>query len=330
MQCLACRTVKLQGFTTCPPLVAAWAICASYVERYDRFRVTTSPQPSIFIRDLRTSSRFDQKGAYNAEDDDIRLPFDHYAPSKNLLEPSSFGNREDNNTNPSVYAYTLAESKRYKTSASSSVVQPTSALEAPDNLPTKKTGSYQLQSGSTQSVKSKGTYGRTRSTPTTSSRTLFSMSQSTSSRQRFPPMNRETWQIQKDALKTKFSTEGWAPRKRLSPDALEGIRALHAQFPEKYTTPVLADQFEVSAEAIRRVLKSKWRPNDEETASRRTRWDKRGERLWSKMAALGVKPPKKWREVCSRSSHSRLPPSRPFAWNLQAHKELILKYHLSC
>ncbi|KAL8748234.1 MAG: hypothetical protein Q9184_007481 [Pyrenodesmia sp. 2 TL-2023] len=115
-------------------------------------------------------------------------------------------------------------------------------------------------------------------------------------RQKGSSSDREAWQIQKDALKTKFCAEGWAPRKRLSPDALEGIRALHAQFPEKYTTPVLADQFEVSAEAIRRILKSKWRPNDEETVSRRTRWDKRGERIWSKMVALGVKPPKKWRE----------------------------------
>ncbi|KAI4131345.1 MAG: hypothetical protein LQ341_006369, partial [Variospora aurantia] len=113
---------------------------------------------------------------------------------------------------------------------------------------------------------------------------------------RLLPTNRETWQIQKDALKDKFSTEGWAPRKRLSPDALEGIRALHAQYPEKFTTPVLADQFQVSAESIRRILKSKWRPNDEETANRQARWDKRGERIWSKMVALGVKPPKKWRE----------------------------------
>lgn len=124
-----------------------------------------------------------------------------------------------------------------------------------------------------------------------------------SSRQNSPATTREAWQIQKDALKTKFRTEGWAPKKRLSPDALDGIRALHAQFPDKYTTPMLAEQFQVSPEAIRRILKSKWRPNDEETASRRARWDKRGERIWSKMVALGVKPPKKWREVNTDSSH---------------------------
>lgn len=108
---------------------------------------------------------------------------------------------------------------------------------------------------------------------------------------------REDWQIQKEALASKFGSTGWAPRKRLSPDALEGIRALHTQYPEKYTTSVLADKFEVSAEAIRRILKSKWRPHDEDVISRRQRWDRRGERIWSKMVALGVKPPKKWREM---------------------------------
>ncbi|KAL8829165.1 MAG: hypothetical protein Q9170_006291, partial [Blastenia crenularia] len=107
---------------------------------------------------------------------------------------------------------------------------------------------------------------------------------------------RETWQIQKDALSSKFGPVGWTPRKRLSPDALEGIRALHAQYPERFTTPVLANQFEISAEAIRRILKSKWRPTDEEETDRRQRWDNRGERIWSKMVASGVKPPKKWRE----------------------------------
>ncbi|KAL8667121.1 MAG: hypothetical protein Q9202_001043 [Teloschistes flavicans] len=119
-------------------------------------------------------------------------------------------------------------------------------------------------------------------------------------RQHVLPAKREEWQIQKDVLSTKFGPTGWSPRKRLSPDALEGIRALHAHFPEKYSTPVLADQFEVSPEAIRRILKSKWRPNEDEVADRRQRWDIRGERIWTQMVALGVKPPKKWRDVSVR------------------------------
>ena len=106
---------------------------------------------------------------------------------------------------------------------------------------------------------------------------------------------REPWQIQKEALADKFGPTGWLPRKRLSPDTLEGIRALHTQYPDRFTTPILADQFKVSPEAIRRILKSKWRPNDEEQERRRRRWEKRGENIWSQMAEMGSKPPKKWR-----------------------------------
>ncbi|KAI0392480.1 hypothetical protein F5Y17DRAFT_436199 [Xylariaceae sp. FL0594] len=106
---------------------------------------------------------------------------------------------------------------------------------------------------------------------------------------------KEDWQIQKAALKEKFP-EGWRPRKRLSPDALDGIRALHAQFPEQYTTEVLARNFEVTPEAIRRILKSKWTPSPEEEAERQERWFKRGMNIWTQMAELGKKPPRKWRQ----------------------------------
>lgn len=82
---------------------------------------------------------------------------------------------------------------------------------------------------------------------------------------------RDQWQIQKSALQDKFQ-EGWNPRKKLSPDALEGIRAIHAQYPEKYTSEVLAAKFEVSVESIRRILKSKWRPKEAEEADRQLRW----------------------------------------------------------
>ncbi|RHZ64462.1 mitochondrial ribosome assembly protein RRG9 [Aspergillus thermomutatus] len=103
---------------------------------------------------------------------------------------------------------------------------------------------------------------------------------------------KELWQIQKEALKKKFK-EGWNPPKKLSPDALEGIRHLHAVAPERFTTPVLAEQFQVSPEAIRRILKSKWRPSPEEMEKRRERWDRRHDRIWSQMAELGLRPPKR-------------------------------------
>ncbi|KAJ5175859.1 Required for respiratory growth protein 9 [Penicillium canariense] len=99
----------------------------------------------------------------------------------------------------------------------------------------------------------------------------------------------DPWQTQKDALEKKFPT-GWNPPKKLSPDALEGIRHLHATAPERFTTSVLAEEFKVSPEAIRRILKSRWRPSEAETESRRQRWEKRHERIWSRMAELGLRP----------------------------------------
>ena len=117
------------------------------------------------------------------------------------------------------------------------------------------------------------------------------------SRIRSEQRQREPWQAQKNALKAKFGSSSWSPRKRLSPDALEGIRALHSQYPDRYTTPVLADQFKVSPEAVRRILRSKWRANEEEEAERRQRWDKRGAVIWSRMVETGIKPPKKWRDM---------------------------------
>lgn len=106
---------------------------------------------------------------------------------------------------------------------------------------------------------------------------------------------KEAWKVQKEALREKFGERGWQPRKRLSPDTLDGIRALHTSNPGSYTTQTLAEHFEITPEAIRRILKSKWRPNTDEVEKRRTRWEKRGERKWKAMAEQGTRPPAKWR-----------------------------------
>ncbi|OAX83680.1 hypothetical protein ACJ72_01945 [Emergomyces africanus] len=103
------------------------------------------------------------------------------------------------------------------------------------------------------------------------------------------PRELEPWQIQKRALKKKFP-EGWNPRKRLHPDTLDTIRHLHQQDPAKYSTPVLAQEYKVSPEAIRRILKSKWQPSAEVAAERRERWEKRRKRIWNQLAEIGVRP----------------------------------------
>ena len=108
--------------------------------------------------------------------------------------------------------------------------------------------------------------------------------------------DKEAWQIYKDALRQKFPG-GWNPHRKLSPDAMEGVRALHSQYPDHFTTPVLASHFKMSPEAIRRILKSKWRPSGEEEEDRRRRWDRRGEKIWTGLVEQGVHPPKRWREM---------------------------------
>lgn len=107
----------------------------------------------------------------------------------------------------------------------------------------------------------------------------------------------ESWAVHKEALEKKFGEKGWAPNKRLSPDSLEGIRALHASDPQTYTTAVLSEHFQVSPENIRRILKSKWRPKPEEIEKRMERWEKRGVKKWEEMSEKGMKPPKKWRAM---------------------------------
>jgi hypothetical protein len=67
--------------------------------------------------------------------------------------------------------------------------------------------------------------------------------------------------------------------------------------PERYTTETLSQEFGVTPEAIRRILKSKWSPSPEEETDRQRRWLKRGELVWSRYADLGIKPPKAWREL---------------------------------
>lgn len=103
----------------------------------------------------------------------------------------------------------------------------------------------------------------------------------------------DTWAIQKNALKEKFK-DGWQPRKKLSPDAMDGIRGLHEQDPIKYSTELLAEQFQMSPEAIRRILKSKWlaRQSPEKLQERRERWAKRHDRIWDAQAELGLRPPR--------------------------------------
>jgi hypothetical protein len=110
-----------------------------------------------------------------------------------------------------------------------------------------------------------------------------------------PHKRSEPWQAQKAAVSRKLDGAAWLPRKRLSPEALDGLRALHASDPARFSTAALATQFEVSPEAVRRILRSRWRPSEEEQEARLRRWDRRGRDIWEARAEQGAKPPRRWR-----------------------------------
>ena len=72
----------------------------------------------------------------------------------------------------------------------------------------------------------------------------------------------EEWRRHRLAIKAAYPS-GWQPPKKISREAMDGLRLLHRQNPEIFTTPVLADKFRISAEAVRRILRSKWEPTRE-------------------------------------------------------------------
>ena len=99
--------------------------------------------------------------------------------------------------------------------------------------------------------------------------------------------NVEAWKVQKAALAAKFGATGWAPLKKLSPEAIDGIRILHAHHPDTFRTQNLAELFEVSPEVIRRVLRTKWQPTADEQVARMERWVKRGCAIFDAKVELG-------------------------------------------
>lgn len=123
------------------------------------------------------------------------------------------------------------------------------------------------------------------------------------------------WMKQKVALGKKFGDDGWNPLKKLSPDAMDGIRALHGEDPGRFHTRHLADLFEVSPEAIRRILKSKWRPREEEAEDRTRRWEARGKAIFDKQVEEGNIIPKsrkrREKEERKRKERSRSILDRP-------------------
>ncbi|KAH9939920.1 hypothetical protein B0H21DRAFT_780458 [Amylocystis lapponica] len=58
--------------------------------------------------------------------------------------------------------------------------------------------------------------------------------------------------------------QGWMPPRKISREAMDGMRSMHAVDPSVLSTAVLAEKFRISPEAVRRILKSKWEPTREQ------------------------------------------------------------------
>jgi len=60
---------------------------------------------------------------------------------------------------------------------------------------------------------------------------------------------------------------------------MDGLRVLHMHDPETFSTPMLAERFRLSPEAVRRILRSKWEPSPEQSA-RLLRRELREKQAW--------------------------------------------------
>ncbi|KZT60901.1 hypothetical protein CALCODRAFT_421495, partial [Calocera cornea HHB12733] len=55
---------------------------------------------------------------------------------------------------------------------------------------------------------------------------------------------------------------GWAPRTKMSREAMAALRLFHREDPAQFSVPMLADKFTISPEAVRRILRSRWEPGE--------------------------------------------------------------------
>ncbi|KAJ2541324.1 Required for respiratory growth protein 9 mitochondrial [Coemansia sp. RSA 1853] len=76
------------------------------------------------------------------------------------------------------------------------------------------------------------------------------------------------WQRRKIELKLKLGADGWEPEKKIATSSMEKIRLLNSEFPKEWTIKHLSEQFKISQESVRRILKSKFQSSEEHTEQR--------------------------------------------------------------
>ena len=319
MSCSTCTTASLRAFLSSFALTDARSVYTSSQPRIitrPRHRLFHAPRPlHLRVTDSKLDDPWSPENYPPKSADDQFLPFD-LTPASHIESPDATGNLPSTSSS-GTWKSRINTVHATRTARERSAFHSEHEVE-PEITTLDPSGEDFGRPEDLHSIEEiKAIFNTSRSGMTTKSHTaqseqappkprvhgLKSKASNVSGKFDIDGGEREQWRIQKSALAEKFGSSGWAPRKRLSPDALEGIRALHAQFPEKYTTPELAQQFQVSPEAVRRILRSKWKPNDEEESDRRRRWDKRGVAIWSQMVETGMKPPRKWRQMGVGKDH---------------------------
>ncbi|KAJ2848754.1 sister chromatid cohesion protein 1 [Coemansia brasiliensis] len=79
------------------------------------------------------------------------------------------------------------------------------------------------------------------------------------------------WQRRKIELKLKLGSQPWVPEKKIAVSSMEKIRLLNTEFPKEWTLQRLSEQFKISQESVRRILKSKFQPSKNHIEKRKRR-----------------------------------------------------------
>ncbi|KAJ7512627.1 hypothetical protein B0H11DRAFT_1946587 [Mycena galericulata] len=119
------------------------------------------------------------------------------------------------------------------------------------------------------------------------------------------------WQAHRQSLRHSFP-DGWNPPRKLSREAMDGLRQLHRVDPATFTTPVLAERFRISPEAVRRILKSRWEPPPQQ----RTKLLKREAQAKAQFRSLSsLRERMEARRVLESKSHLRAAKNADVDWD---------------
>ncbi|KAG7448777.1 uncharacterized protein BT62DRAFT_965360 [Guyanagaster necrorhizus] len=110
------------------------------------------------------------------------------------------------------------------------------------------------------------------------------------------------------AMRKRFP-DGWNPPRKISREAMDGLRELHQFDRAKFNTEVLADKFKISPDAVRRILKGRWEPSRERRIEMRAK-ERKGTAEFVRLSQLRerLEAEKLWKEKNMVDSH--LPPGR--------------------